>query len=83
MSLLKIGPRGQITLPKKLRESLGLSPGDSLALFQRADVLILRPVKDTLLDLRGSVTVKKPQDFQAIRAQVKKAVGQKATKRDA
>ena len=83
MSLIKIGPGGQITLPEKLIDALGLSPGDSLALFQRADEIVLRPVKETLLDLRGSVPVNAPQDFQAVREQVKAVVGQKAVGHDA
>ncbi len=77
MSLVKISPRGQITLPKKIREALSLGPGDSLAVVQRAGELVLRPVKETLFDLRGSISVKGPQDFPAIRAEVKAKVGRK------
>ncbi len=80
MSLVRIGPGGQITLPNKMIDALGLGPGDSLALFQRADEIVLRPVKETLLDLRGSVPVAGPQDLESVREHVKAAVGQKAAR---
>jgi len=83
MSLITIGPGGQITLPEELIDALGLSPGDNLALFQRAGEIVLRPVKEMLLDLRGSVPVNTPQDFQTVREQVKVAIGQKAVGHDA
>src|SRR3990172_7546533 len=78
MSLVRIGRGGQITLPDKMIDALGLGPGDSLALFQRADEIVLRPIKETLLDLRGSVPAEGPQDFESVREHVKAAVGQKA-----
>ena len=56
---------------------------DSLALLQRAGEIVLRPVKEMLLDLRGSVAVSEPQDFQVVRDQVKAYIGQKAMGDDA
>jgi len=82
MSLVKIGPGGQIILPEQLIDALGLSPGDDVALFQRADEIVMRPVKETLLDLRGGVSVGDRQDFRVIREQVKAEIGQRAVARD-
>ncbi len=31
METSRVSPKGQVTLPKKIRESLGLSPGDLIA----------------------------------------------------
>lgn len=36
MSTVKLGPKGQIVIPKEVREMFGLEPGDSLLLL--ADV---------------------------------------------
>ncbi len=70
MVTVKIGRRGQITIPRDIRRRLGLNQGDSITLIPEGEQVILRPVIDTLLDLRGSVPVSGPQDFDAIRRQV-------------
>ena len=70
MLTIKIGRRGQITIPREIRRRFGLHEGDNLALIPEGDRVILRPVTQTLLDLRGSVLVSEPQDFDAIHQQV-------------
>ena len=65
-----LGRRGQVTLPSEFRKQLDLREGDRINFIRRGDELILRPVKQTLLDLRGSAAVSGPQDFSAIRRQV-------------
>ena len=37
-----IGERGQITIPKRIRESLGLTPGMQLEIFERDGTIMLR-----------------------------------------
>ena len=49
---------------------MNLQEGDRIAIVRRGDDLILRAVKRTLLELRGSVPVSGPQDFTAIRHKV-------------
>jgi AbrB family looped-hinge helix DNA binding protein len=66
----RIGQRGQLTVPSSIRKQLGLQAGDRVNLICRGDELVVRPARKTLLDLRGSVPVKGPQDFQAIREEV-------------
>lgn len=66
----RIGRRGQLTLPSAIRKQLDLKEGDQINLIIRGDEIVLRPVKQTLLDLRGSVPVSDAQDFGAIRNQV-------------
>jgi AbrB family looped-hinge helix DNA binding protein len=70
MVTIKIGRRGQITIPREIRRKLGLNEGDTITLIPEKEQVVLRPVTETLLDLRGSVTVSEPQDFDAIRQQV-------------
>lgn len=65
-----VGRRGQMTVPREIRRSLNLQEGDRVAFIRRGDEVVLQPLTDTLLDLRGSVPVKEPQDFAAIRDQV-------------
>ena len=45
----KMSTKGQIVIPKKLREKLGLQPGDPLAMAVDGDRLVLRKI--TLDDL--------------------------------
>ena len=70
MIVTKIGKRGQITVPKEIQRSLGVHEGDRVAFIQRGDEIVLRPLSRTLKELRGSVPVSGPQDFDAIRRQV-------------
>jgi len=70
MIVTRVGRRGQITIPKTIRRWLNLREGDRLVFIQRGDEVILQPLTRTLLDLRGSVPVSEPQDFDAIRQQV-------------
>ena len=66
----KIGRRGQVTVPSRLRKQLDLREGDRIAIVRRGEDLLLHPLKKTLLDLRGSVPVSGPQDFATIRKKV-------------
>lgn len=70
MHVIKVGRRGQITLPKTIRRWFNLKEGDRLAFIRRDDAVMLQPLTHTLLDLRGSIPVAGPQDFDAIRRQV-------------
>lgn len=70
MIISKIGRRGQVTLPKVIRRSINLKEGDQIAFILHGEQVILQPLTQTLLDLRGSVPVSAPQDFASIRQQV-------------
>jgi AbrB family looped-hinge helix DNA binding protein len=78
MLTIKLGRRGQITIPRDLRRYLGINEGDTIALIPKDGQAILRPVTGTLLDLRGSVPVDGKQDFEEIRQQV---ISERARKR--
>ena len=70
MIISTIGRRGQMTVPRTIRRSLNLQEGDRIAFIHRGDEVVLQPLTQTLLDLRGSVSVAEPQDFAAIREQI-------------
>jgi AbrB family looped-hinge helix DNA binding protein len=65
-----VGRRGYITIPRNIRRQIGLKEGDRLTLVVQGDHIVLHPITQTLLDLRGSVPVTGSQDFDAIRKQV-------------
>ena len=70
MVITKVGRKGQITVPKEIRQCLHIEEGDRIAFVRRGEEVILQPLTRTLFDLRGSVAVSGPQDFDAIRHQV-------------
>ncbi len=78
MPATKIGRRGQITIPKKVREWLDISEGDRVIFLRERDEVKIKPIRRTLLDLRGVIPVSEPQDFEAIR---KKVISDRANKR--
>lgn len=53
--LLTMSAKGQITIPKSVRDSLNLEAGDTIALIQVNDEIVLKPVKKTIFDLVGSI----------------------------
>ena len=71
MPSTRVGRRGQITVPKAVRQSLGLSEGDHVAFVQSGGDVVLRPVRHSLRDLRGSVPVDGSQDPDAVRDAVR------------
>lgn len=74
MILSKIGKRGQITLPKDLRTAWDVGDGDQVVFVQRGDDVLVRPLKQTLRDLRGSVPAREPTDPETVRQHVKRVV---------
>jgi len=73
MPSLRIGRRGQITIPSTLRRELHLEEGERLIVQVRDGDLVLRPAGRSILAMRGSVPVDGQQDFTAIRTEVTKA----------
>jgi AbrB family looped-hinge helix DNA binding protein len=70
MNTVKVGRRGQITLPRSIRRQVGIDEGDRVVILAEGGQIIIQPLTKTLLDLRGSVPVSGEQDFSAIRKQV-------------
>lgn len=62
-----VGRRGQLTIPRDIRRQLGIQEGDRVAFISQGDQVVLVPLRQSLLDLRGSVPVQGEQDFEAVR----------------
>ncbi len=45
MSIVRVGPRGQITIPSDLRRETNISPGSFLEAEVRHNVIVLKPVQ--------------------------------------
>ena len=77
----KVTSKGQTTIPKGIRERLGIKTGDRVAFLLRDDGVLLRPVKGTLLDLRGSIKPRKrPDDLDEVRRAAKETLAKKAVR---
>ena len=75
----RVTSKGQMTIPKMIRDYLGISAGDRLTFIIRDGEVILYPVKGTLLDLRGSIRGDKhPEDLDAVRKAVREHLARKA-----
>jgi AbrB family looped-hinge helix DNA binding protein len=42
MTIAKITSKGQVTIPKKVREKLGVEPGETLSFEEQGDVIVVR-----------------------------------------
>jgi AbrB family looped-hinge helix DNA binding protein len=54
----KVGPKGQVVLPKQMRERLGIQPGDEVLFDESTDAITVRRAKskvELLDELTGSL----------------------------
>jgi len=75
----KLTSKGQITIPKAVRDSLDLEPGDQVLFRLEGGRAVLARTKD-FLDLAGSVPVpagKRGASWEDIRSQVRQARGKR------
>ena len=70
--------KGQTTIPKDVRNLLGLEPNDKIIYMVEGKRVVLKPLKGNILDLRGSVATKeKPIDFKKLRDTTRKKVARR------
>ena len=68
----------QTTIPKDVRNFLGLRPNDRIFYLMEGKRVVLKPLKGNILDLRGSVAAKeKPIDFKKLRDNTRKKVARR------
>jgi len=77
----KITSKGQITLPKKVRDILHLREGGVVVFEQEDDRIVIKPAQ-SLLDYKGYLKGRaKAADADAVREAARAFVGRKAGKR--
>ncbi len=70
--------KGQVTIPKEIRDELGLTEGDRVFFVRPGDEIVLKVLRGNVLELRGSVRpTKRPEDLDAIREATKRHVASK------
>lgn len=77
----KITAKGQITLPKKVRDILHVSEGSVVVFEQEGDKMVIKPAQ-SLLDYKGYLKGRaKSADAETARETARAYVGRKAGKR--
>jgi AbrB family looped-hinge helix DNA binding protein len=79
MITAKVGRRGQLTLPKEIREQYQIEEGQRVAFVKRGGAITLLPLNESLSDHYGSVEVDGPQDFDAVRAEARRRTAEERT----
>jgi AbrB family looped-hinge helix DNA binding protein len=83
MAISILTKKGQTTIPKEIRTFLKLEAKDKIIYQVENDKVIMRPLKGSILDLRGSVkTEEKPVDFERIRKVTRKRIAHKIVEGD-
>jgi AbrB family looped-hinge helix DNA binding protein len=84
MPVARVSSKGQITIPKEIRDALHLKINDKVALVVEGGVAIIKPIRGNILDIGASVKIpgkSKPVDFKKVRKEVIKRVAGRAAAR--
>lgn len=82
MSTVKIGPKGQIVIPKEMREMFGIKPGDSLLLLADESqgiaiqkMSVMSAIADLIFSGKGGEIYpgEKPENTSAFAREIKRA----------
>ena len=71
MTKLKVGPKGQITLIKKLRDKYGIEPGSLVDEIEADDGILIKPIESSLKrwkNLKEKVSKKWPSEISSTQA---------------
>jgi len=76
IDVTRISSKGQVVIPKPIRESLKLMEGDRLIAYARGDLIILKRLKEgeSILSLLSQPTRKKMEELGITRKDVDNAV---------
>lgn len=72
--------KGQVTIPKEVRNALNLKPSEKVIIVAEGEQAVIKPLRGNILDIGGSVKIaanEKPADFRKIREEVRKKIAKK------
>ena len=70
VAVSRMGPKGQVVVPKRLRDRLHMGPGDRVVFDLEGDRLVLTPLPShTASDLLGILRTAEPLDARVARLQ--------------
>ena len=84
MPISILNAKGQMTIPKEVRNALGLRPSEKVIIVVEGNRAILQPLKGDLLEIGGSLKIadrEKPIDFKKVRGEEKTRVARKVAAR--
>ena len=79
-NITSISPKGQVTIPKKIRDYLKVKPKDKIEFEIEKGVVRLKPVKSLDLNFGKVKPKEKPENFKKIRKFFEKKVGEETDK---
>lgn len=77
----KVTSKGQITLPKAIRDALGLDESSTVEFTLTDGAAVMRPATGFLARYGTVKPLNHPEDWAKIRAETAKAVGRRAVER--
>ncbi|MHB8909012.1 MAG: AbrB/MazE/SpoVT family DNA-binding domain-containing protein [Syntrophales bacterium] len=77
--LSTVTTKGQVTIPKPLRDALGIGPNDRVEFVREGERIVLQPLK-TLKAYRGAVKTRGVGVFKTERSIAKTAVARRVKK---
>ncbi|MBN1103248.1 MAG: AbrB/MazE/SpoVT family DNA-binding domain-containing protein [Deltaproteobacteria bacterium] len=75
--LSTVTTKGQVTIPKKIREALKIGPSDKIDFVQEGERVLIVPLK-RLQDFRGAIRAQKTLSFEEERVRAKRSVARRA-----
>jgi antitoxin PrlF len=84
MPIAILTSKGQMTIPKEVRNALKLKPSERVIIVVEGDHAVIKPLRGDILDIGGSIKIpeqEKPIPFRKVREGVKKKIGKRAVGR--
>ena len=82
MPISTVTAKGQTTIPKPVRDYLGIQPHDKLVYTPENGKVVVTPLKGTIRGLKGAFRLpaweKKPLDFKKLRRQFERGMAEHA-----
>lgn len=83
MPIAILTSKGQMTIPKEVRNALNLKASERVMIFVEGDQAIIKPLRGNILDIGGSIRLpdqENPINFKKVREEVKKRIGKRIAK---